>query len=1054
MALYFESELLQAVEDEDVNAVITLLEAGADPNAGLFKHETAISKAISTGNEEILDLLLRNGSLQCMIEEQPCAAGHWLQKRRSATRRSTLRGLALLPLTKIGLDCAAAWLHGVRCQHLLRLGGHYLWFVARATISGPVSLAELRSRYLKPLTYAETVVEMLFGNQLYNWMVRRLLSFVPSLAMPLGSDLGSNMRHDLLLAIPLRFAVDCMVTAVHTLFRQLPYKLGRSASGPDVYLILETESWKSPAERAFESIMVSDKATETIVHKLLRAGILASRPFKNSPVAKSLLRSAIIRCWPTVTEFLLDTGMLLNGQSWLSSASRHWPALISAIEYYAPNAALDDLSGAFVKTESIPRASEEYEYDEFQGPFLVLVKSPNFIRLATSDTVTGHKTCIKMLDTLFAHGADPLRCDGRDLDALCHVASSSISTTVFQHIVYLWQRARYKLPIIPGDSDPPSQALHQAVSTASPDLGKVRILLDMGMSPEWENHEGQTPLFEAAFANSNIEAMSMLLEAGASPNNGGKEAYPPLAKTLDDASLVKFEFLLAYGADPNATGKGGKSILENVVELHSSLSVPKYYAVESLLRHGVAVYNESTELAPAFIAMARQLNCEGWDEVILGLLLHEIPREHRSRQLNLALQAAVSDKGLNRGDFVTLSYLLCRGADPSCLQGGTTFILEYICSLVRPLNHQFRDHMRRFLQEYHPNVNSCNDSGNTPLSHTIRNGSRDFSLLLLEHQADPNAVNAECQTPLQQLSLMKPWTYSIGHSHEQVYGADNDQRYQGVRGQSALRVKVKERLHDISNSLAQEEVFQCLVDHGADLGVRDSTGQSLLMLACANGNDTLAANILYCLRETEFIPALTETNKSGKTSLHLAATSGSLNTIRILLAPHHILKPATNTWRKMAMDGESNHIQQRKHEAGYVYEHLEKQVDQYMKRAKDTPGFLVRSVAWVEDYEVEITAGDAERMDILLPNVAASTWQLQKQDMLHTVSETLRDSMGKTPLHCAALMGHVEVVRLLLEYTDVDIDAKDVDGKTAADIALDGNFYDVYGALQFQDEQC
>ncbi|KAJ3520383.1 hypothetical protein NM208_g13730 [Fusarium decemcellulare] len=69
MSLQYEDELLEAVAANDVSRVTSLLEDGADANAGLFRGEaTALSIAVRNGREDIIDLLLNHvQSPRCLI---------------------------------------------------------------------------------------------------------------------------------------------------------------------------------------------------------------------------------------------------------------------------------------------------------------------------------------------------------------------------------------------------------------------------------------------------------------------------------------------------------------------------------------------------------------------------------------------------------------------------------------------------------------------------------------------------------------------------------------------------------------------------------------------------------------------------------------------------------------------------------------------------------------------------------------------------------------------------------------------------------------------------
>src|SRR6266516_2601380 len=119
------------------------------------------------------------------------------------------------------------------------------------------------------------------------------------------------------------------------------------------------------------------------------------------------------------------------------------------------------------------------------------------------------------------------------------------------------------------------------MDTMVPNLEILRILLDIGVSPNWE-YEGRTPLFAAAYMNNNTDSMRLLLEFGANPNNGGKKGYPPIFRTLvdaDDACYEKFNFLLNHGADPNGQKNNGKTILQTVLELDPNYNVLKGHLV-------------------------------------------------------------------------------------------------------------------------------------------------------------------------------------------------------------------------------------------------------------------------------------------------------------------------------------------------------------------------------------------------------------------------------------------------------------------------------------------
>ncbi|KAF5254271.1 hypothetical protein FANTH_935 [Fusarium anthophilum] len=148
-----------------------------------------------------------------------------------------------------------------------------------------------------------------------------------------------------------------------------------------------------------------------------------------------------------------------------------------------------------------------------------------------------------------------------------------------------------------------------------------------------------TPLYVAAYMNETTEeAMKLLLEHGADPNDGGSKGYPPLVRALEDSSLDKFTFLLANGAKPSVR-HADRSILTIVLKLPDTLVVLKYQLVRHLVVVlGVNVYESATRTSPALRAGTAQGCLSGYKELILDILTDSIPEPYLQDQLNDALE--------------------------------------------------------------------------------------------------------------------------------------------------------------------------------------------------------------------------------------------------------------------------------------------------------------------------------------------------------------------------------------------------------------------------------
>jgi ankyrin repeat protein len=360
--------------------------------------------------------------------------------------------------------------------------------------------------------------------------------------------------------------------------------------------------------------------------------------------------------------------------------------------------------------------------------------------------------------------------------------------------------------------------------------------------------------------------------------------------------------------------------------------------------------------------------------------------------------------------------------------------------------------MRTLLERGVLEVNAQGEKGQFSLHHTIERCSRDFMLLLLEHGADPNMLNANGRTPLQCLCATKPGKYTISQVYDEVESDTDDARYRGVRGQGAWVFESRNRRLDIKCSLVQEEMFQALVDHGADIEIVDERGRTLLMMACEMGNSIIAANILYRLGKECFAEAINTADFTRKTAFHLAAASGDVNTLKVLLVPQQILQPALNLWRTRAIEGENWQVEQGIKSSELATKEAMAQQDlQYMERIIAVPSFLrEHTILFSKPEEITLTIGDARRREvknICFPNVSVSMWTIDMQEGI-LCPKKLVDAESRTPLHYAAESGHLKAVELILRYMDINVHLEDNNTKQAQDLALENNFYDVYSIFE------
>ncbi|RHZ53721.1 uncharacterized protein CDV56_102257 [Aspergillus thermomutatus] len=1076
MSLWLEEELLQAVKESNATTVANLLAAGADPNAGLFRREHVLSMAVCNGSEEILDLLLKRGPIVCMKEshsdnQRSPTIWHKLRWLASALKGTVVRtGIALLaPLAmhKLAMSLSPGFLQNVGLY-----GSRYFWFLMHASRASLLSDADLRTRYLDWWTYTDTL-----SHRLKERFVRRLFriplpilspSYVQSFAMPLL----------------LRFCIDVIVVAgrsiLHVVRTDDPERQRWTGNLP----LSNYDGWLSPAEKVLRAVLESESVTEAMVLKLLQADTLASQPYERSEAARTLLGLAVRKCWPRLTRYLVNAGVPVDRGLSSHSYDLRWPALTEALVYVFRPQDLFIVPRTYFhgkrvlwSTDTSLRHGRVSTFAQLRRP----VNTRNQAVSGSTNDVSEAASLMEMMDILRDCGADPLLTDSQGNDFLIYVIQQRWPTDAVRHLL---QILKDDPDWSPGTASP---VLYEAVCRQSPNLETIRLLLEAGISPESENRDEKTPLHAAAYMNDSTDALELLLDYGADPDNGGKCGLPPILRTLDDCSHEKFVCFLRNGADPNATNAEGKTVLQVVME-EASPRAFRGRLVKSLLEcDSLVVFDIETQTSPAFLAAVSQPNSAGWDEKILDLLLERIPTYERQRLLNSALQIASGRNSWEHCNIFTVFYLLRVGADPVSVANGCDTLLHRICAARRLEDHEHREDMRELLSRQNLDVNASGNDKKVPLHHAVEMGNRDLVYLLLEHKADPNVKDVKGQTPLQLLCSSKSEEYTISHSQSDVQDDANDAQYCGVRGQASWRFVTRERRWNIKRSLEQEEMFQVLVEHGADITVADNRGRTLLMMACEQGNSVIAANILYlyslgikwlaeifdeaeCTGVTIFpfaysnvlqrpgmerlADAVNWTDCSGKTALHFAAANGDIYTLKTLLNPQQIFRPRSNVWRSLAEAGEihENKTMNQNLESP-TEQHMIEQEIEYRRSLLGVPSFLRKHYIYMDEpKEDKLTIGGPRRgeiQNIYLPNVSVSEWELDTDEGKTLVRlEEQVDCRGRTPLHYAAEGEHLEAVKLLLKYDGIDVQARDNSGRRAIDLALDNNFYDVLNVLQ------
>ncbi|CAG8466770.1 4170_t:CDS:2, partial [Scutellospora calospora] len=280
----------------------------------------------------------------------------------------------------------------------------------------------------------------------------------------------------------------------------------------------------------------------------------------------------------------------------------------------------------------------------------------------------------------------------------------------------------------------------------------------------------------------------------------------------------------------------------------------------------------------------------------------------------------------------------------------------------------------------------------------------DFKLLIKKHKAEVNSKNGNGKTALH-WAAKKGYT-SIAETllkyKAQVDTPDNDRC-------TSLFYAAK---------AGHDEVINILINHGADINHVDKNGKTALHEAASYGHQNI---IKILLEKNANINAVSNNNW---TLLHFAATAGHVEVIKTLLEQKCKIN-TTDKDSKTALDlaAENKHVEAVKYllkaEASADKDFNEQYFNHIYFAAKKN---YVNVVKLLLEKETDI--------NLRLPHTAGKE-DIQIIKLLLENGENNFDINGSTPLHWAALEGHKEIVKYLIEKNDSLVNMINENSETA-----------------------
>ena len=388
------------------------------------------------------------------------------------------------------------------------------------------------------------------------------------------------------------------------------------------------------------------------------------------------------------------------------------------------------------------------------------------------------------------------------------------------------------------------RCLHDAV-TLGHKKEILQVLINHGADVNAANTNNETVLMTACWIK-NIDAINLLLEAGADPNIAGANGFRCLHDAVTKGSSI--EVLLAiinHGADINATNMNNETALMIACQMENKDTI------NALLSAG-ADPNVTDSNGDTCLCCAARNDC--CTEVLQVIISHGGDVNATGKDNRPALMIACK-----KGNKDATNLLLSAGADPNLPDGnGATCIHYAVCEgcckdmLSTVVNHG-------------ADINATSNKNVTSLMLACEKGNMDAINVLLNAGADPNIADAEGDACLQYAARNDCCTEIVQAIISRCVdiNATNKNNITALMmvcekiNKNAINVLLNAGadpnitdadgdicLHSAARNNCCTEVLQAILSHGGDVNATGKEKRTALMIACKKGNKQ-AINVLF-----------------------------------------------------------------------------------------------------------------------------------------------------------------------------------------------------------------
>ncbi|MBO9484096.1 ankyrin repeat domain-containing protein [Salinisphaera sp. G21_0] len=575
----------------------------------------------------------------------------------------------------------------------------------------------------------------------------------------------------------------------------------------------------------------------------------------------------------------------------------------------------------------------------------------------------------------------------------------------------------------------------------------VRTLIDQGADVNAADHQGETPLHNAARQRC-TEVFNILIEAGANINNvlrtAVREGNDSLLEYLISNELSQSNLNIALR---EAAGQGQSQYLvllfnKGANDLNGALREAagqgQKQCLETLISPRVSQRTPDLNGALCAAAEGGQTECLGFliekgaNELDHALYRAILTQNNPSRTLLVEEGANITTvvhTAAKKGDWEFFNYL----NDPTEInatdgEGQTPLHITAANGDKTCLNK---------LIEKGAKVNATNNNGETALHLAARWGQTDCLKKLLDKKVDVNVkIHIDGATPLHMAAqnghiesvreLLKNYQTSVNEQMNDgrtalhlAASGDHAEAIQILLNFDPSLAKEKDNLLDqtalhLAAYKGHTEAIQTLLTIAPSLAKeKDIRGNTALHLA-ASGDHTEAIQTLLAFDRS----LAKEKDNDGQTALHAAASNGHTEAIQTLLTI-----PSSQAKKK----------------------EKDKSVRTALAAAVNTTAFAVHTEATQSLQTIDPSQAKKKEKDksvrtalAAAVNTTAFAVHTEATQPLQTIDRSLakeKDNDGQTALHKAASQGHTEAIQTLLTIAPYLAKEKDNNGRTALNIA-------------------